>query len=180
MRQLSSRRLFLKPLRPDDLPALHDHWSEPEVRRYLWDGRAVSSENVREAIDRSARLFERHGAGLWRIEAVRTRRLIGCDGFWYFHEPPELELVLSLSPRRWGRGLAQEAAGALLDYVFKELKWMAVQASADAPNGASLKLMRRLGMRPSGERAGQFGTIEVYRITDAEWRGRVLDLGGSS
>jgi RimJ/RimL family protein N-acetyltransferase len=65
--------------------------------------------------------------------------------------------------------VAREAAGALLEYAFSELKWTVVQASADAPNSASLALMRRLGMRRTGERPGEFGVIEVYRITAAEW-----------
>jgi [ribosomal protein S5]-alanine N-acetyltransferase len=170
----------MRPLRGEDLRALHAHWTEPDVRRYLWDGRVVSSAEVREIIDTSARLFEERGAGLWGIWPVGGARLIGCGGFWYFHEPPELELVLSLARDSWGRGLGQEAAGALLDYAFGMLKWPTVQASADAPNGASLKLMHRLGMHPSGERPGEFGIIEVYRITDAEWRGRVLDAGDSA
>lgn len=180
MRELSSRRLLLTPLRSDDLRELHHHWSDPEVRRYLWDGRLVSSDEVGDVIDTSARLFEQHGAGLWRIGRVGTPRLIGCGGFWYFHEPPELELVLSLSRDSWGRGFAQEAAAALLDYVFNELKWTRVQASADSPNSASLNLMSRLGMRPTGERPGEFGTIEVYRIADADWVGHPLDAGGSA
>lgn len=170
--ELSGRRLELKAIEPDDLPALQDHWSDPDVRRYLWDGRTVSEKQVREAIETSARLFEELGAGLWGIRSAGTPRLVGCAGFWYFHEPPELELVLSLSPQLWGRGLGQEAAGALLDYAFDELRWPVVQASADAPNAASLKLMNRLGMRRSGERPGEFGTTEVYRVTDAVWRRR--------
>jgi [ribosomal protein S5]-alanine N-acetyltransferase len=170
----------MKPLSAEDLPALHAHWTDPDVLRYLWDGRVVSSAEVREMIDTSARLFDERGAGLWGIWPVGAPRLIGCGGFWYFHEPPELELVLSLSRDSWGRGLGREAAGAFLDYAFSALKWTTVQASADAPNGASLALMDRLGMHPSGERPGEFGTIEVYRITDAEWHGRVLDTGRSA
>lgn len=170
----------MTPLRAGDLRALHAHWTEPDVRRYLWDGRVISSAEVREIIDTSARLFDERGAGLWGIWLVDSPGLLGCGGFWYFHEPPELELVLSLSRHGWGRGLGQEAAGALLDRAFDVLQWTTVQASADAPNGASLQLMHRLGMRPAGERPGEFGTIEVYRITDAEWRGRVLDAGRSA
>jgi [ribosomal protein S5]-alanine N-acetyltransferase len=168
MNDLSTRRLILEPLTPDDLPALHGHWTEPDVRRYLWDGRVVAAEEVRDVIATSARLFEERGAGLWGIRPAGSSRLIGCAGFWYFHEPPEFELVLSLSRTSWGRGLATEAAGALLDHAFRDLNWPAVQASTDAPNAASL--MRRLGMRHTGQRPGEFGSIEVYRITAAAWQ----------
>jgi RimJ/RimL family protein N-acetyltransferase len=96
---------------------------------------------------------------------------VGCGGFWHFHDPPELELILSISSTRWRRGYAVEAASALLDHAFDRLGWDAVQGSADAPNVASLALMRRLGMRPAGERPGEFGVIHVFRITAPEWRG---------
>lgn len=170
MDALRSRRLLLEPVTADDLGALHAHWSEPDVRRYLWDGRVVSPEEVEDAIGTSVRLFAERRVGLWRVGVPGEAGLIGCGGFWYFHEPPELELVLSLARDRWGQGLGREAAGVFLDYAFDVLQWPAVQASADAPNAASLGLMRRLGMRRVGGRPGEFGTIEVYRITAADWR----------
>jgi RimJ/RimL family protein N-acetyltransferase len=92
------------------------------------------------------------------------RRLLGCVGFWHFHDPPELELVVSLSPDWWGRGLAREACAALIRYAFDDLAWDFVQAAADDPNVASIALMERLGMEPAGERPGEFGTIRVFRI----------------
>jgi [ribosomal protein S5]-alanine N-acetyltransferase len=162
----------LQPLRPDDLAALHAHWTEPEVRRYLWDGKVVSRAKVRDAIRTSEEMFGQHRTGLWGIRLLESAALVGCGGFWFFHEPPELELILSLTPASWGRGLATEAAGSLLAYAFDELRWPFVQASADAPNAASLKLLRRLGMRTAGERPGEFGIIQVFRITNADWRAR--------
>lgn len=177
MTEVQGRRVLLRPVTEDDVPALHGHWSGAEVRRYLWDGQVVSVERVREAVAESGRLFEREGVGLWGIRLTDEPDLVGCGGFWYFHEPPELELVLSLSPRRWGEGLARETAGVLLDYVFGELRWTTVQASADAPNDRSLRLMRAMGMRPAGKRPGEFGRIEVYRLTAAE-RAVSRDRGG--
>jgi [ribosomal protein S5]-alanine N-acetyltransferase len=166
---LRSPRLLLEPLGPDDLPALHAHWTEPAVRRFLWDGQVVSRDQVEAAIETSQELFREYGAGLWAVRLEGTEDLIGCGGFWYFHDPPELELLLSLSSACWHRGLAQETARALLAYVFDGLGWPVVQASADAPNTASLRLMHRLGMKRAGERPGAFGTIEVYQMTATAW-----------
>lgn len=169
-------RLVLSPLRPHDLEALHAHWTEPEVREYLWDGRVVSTDEVGDVIGVSDRLFEEHGAGLWRVDLAATPGLVGCAGFWHFHDPPELELLLSLSRRAWGGGLAREAATALLGFVFERLGWNVVQASADAPNERSLRLLRGLGMHPAGDRPGAFGRIEVYRLGSEDWRGPGSEL----
>src|SRR5690606_25183251 len=98
--------------------------------------------------------------------------LIGCGGFWSFQEPPTLELLLSFSSDYWGRGLATEAAHRLLEHAFDELGWPLVRSAADAPNLRSIDLLRRLGMSPTGQRAGAFGTIEEFSITREEWRSR--------
>ncbi len=179
--RLRTDRLRLDPVRLEDVPDLHAHWTHPHVRRFLWDGRTISADQVREVVRTSARLFDEEGAGLW---ALRLRKpgayaapgeaaeVIGCAGFWYFHEPPERELLISLSPEAWGHGLAREGCTALFDFAFDRLGWDVVQASADAPNAASLRLLGALGMRPAGERPGFFGSILVLRITDREWNAR--------
>lgn len=175
-RRLRTDRLRLDPVRPEDVPGLRAHWTHPDVRRFLWDGRTVSVDEVREVVRTSARLFDEQGAGLWALRdrgsSVQDARPIGCAGFWFFHDPPERELLISLSPERWGRGLARESALVLFDFAFDRLGWDAVQASADAPNRASVQLLQHLGMRPAGERPGVFGVILVFRTTRAEWMNR--------
>lgn len=161
---LRSDRLALEPVSARDLDALHALWTEPGVRRFLWDGRTISRDEVAEVLETSRALFRTHGAGLWAVRAGSGGELIGCAGFWPFHDPPELELLLSLTEARWGRGLGREAARALIDFAFGELGWDRVQASADEPNQASLALIRSLGMAPAGHRPGEFGRIEVFRL----------------
>lgn len=167
--ELWTERLQLRPVRPADAAALHRHWTEPGVRRYLWDGQLVTRAEVREAIRTSSMLFERDGAGLWLIRARDRRGVLGCGGFWWFHEPPQRELVLSLSAAHQGKGYAAEAGEALLAHAFAGLGWVEVQGSTDAPNEASLRLMRRLGMRWRGRSPGPFGTTETYAIDRAAW-----------
>jgi RimJ/RimL family protein N-acetyltransferase len=172
VRRLETLRLSLEPVVAEDQTGLRAHWMQPGVRRYLWDGNVVTEEEVRKMIESSARQFEGLGVGLWAVRESGAPGLIGCAGFWYFHEPPELELVYSLSEAYWGRGLGRECVSALIQHVFDDLDWTSVQASADAPNAASLQLMRALGMQPFGRRPGAFGAIEVFRMTRREWRTR--------
>ena len=72
--------------------------------------------------------------------------LIGFCGFWFFHEPPKLELLYGISPAHWHKGLATEAARAMMNYGFKELSFQRIEASTDAANLASFKVMERAGM----------------------------------
>ena len=59
----------------------------------------------------------------------------------------ELEIGYALISSQQGRGYALEAAQALLDHAFNELQVRRVFAGTNRSNSASMRLMRRLGMR---------------------------------
>jgi RimJ/RimL family protein N-acetyltransferase len=81
-----------------------------------------------------------------------------------------VELLYSLEPAHWGRGLATEAAARLLDHGFGTLGLARIIARADTPNLASQRVMQRLGMR--FERDMELnGLPHVQYTLDAEtWR----------
>jgi len=53
--EIETARLTLRPLASEDLDAIHRVWTDPEVRRYLWDGEEVSREVAVGVISESAR-----------------------------------------------------------------------------------------------------------------------------
>jgi len=142
---LTSARLRLRPIAQHDQGVLHQHWTAPDVRRFLWDDEMIGGSLVADMIVESERLFEAHGYGLWAICPADNDDLIGCAGFWTFHEPPRLELVVSLNPDQWGHGLATAAARLLIGYSFTTLDMDTILVSTDAPNAASVRLLDRLG-----------------------------------
>lgn len=147
-RVVLTRRLRLRPLEPADRDALHDLWTTPEVRRYLFDDEIVSRERVALEIEGSGTTFARSGWGLW---AVLPREdpspLIGFCGYREFYDPPQVQLLYGLDPRWWGRGLATEAARAMIRYGFEELGMERIVAATDAPHQASVRVMERCGLR---------------------------------
>jgi RimJ/RimL family protein N-acetyltransferase len=60
---------------------------------------------------------------------------------------PEVGLYWAIAPSHRGRGLATEAARALVDFAFRELRLRRVVALTDGSNAPSIAVMRRLGMR---------------------------------
>jgi ribosomal-protein-alanine N-acetyltransferase len=58
---LYTARLVLRPCGEADRELLHHHWMEPDVRRYLWDGRSVGPDIVQEFIAASLRSSAAHG-----------------------------------------------------------------------------------------------------------------------
>ena len=145
-RLLVTGRLRLRPLVSDDLDVLHSLWTGPEVRAFLWDGAIISRERTAGVIASSEVDFATHGFGLWAVLPREEDTLIGFCGLRRFGEPPEVEILYGLFPMYWGRGLATEAASAMLRHGFDELGLKKIFARADAPNAASIRVMEKTGM----------------------------------
>jgi ribosomal-protein-alanine N-acetyltransferase len=159
--QLESPRLSLQPLAPADRDELLALFNHPGVRRYLLDDKLVWIEWVDEAIRKSLRLFASAGCGLWAARRKGVADIIGFAGYGFLYEPPELQLLYGLHPGGWGRGLATEAARAVVAHAFHDLGFDEIIASADAPNEASIRVMQRLGMR-FNRRVAKCGRDTIY------------------
>jgi [ribosomal protein S5]-alanine N-acetyltransferase len=142
---LETDRLSLRPLAPRDAEALHALWTDTDVRRYLWDGESVPFEQTAAVIGESARLFATEGRGLWGAWTRDGHALCGFGGFWYFRDPPELELLYGLHRAYWGHGYATEIARTVVEFGFTRVAMAEVRASTDGPNVASVRVLERLG-----------------------------------
>ncbi|GBD25020.1 hypothetical protein HRbin30_00334 [bacterium HR30] len=145
--QRQTARLVLRPVNAGDIEELHQIWIAPGVRRFLFDGQVLEWSQASRMIEQSCNLYEREGTGLWLARHRTDKEAIGFAGFWYFREPPELELLYGVAETYWGQGYATEAATAVLRYGVEVLGIRRIVASADAGNRASIRVMEKLGMR---------------------------------
>jgi uncharacterized protein YciI len=65
---LKSGRLILRPVRPEDHAGLHALFTQPGVRRFVFDDEIISSEQTTEIIRTSVELFRTQQFGLWLAE----------------------------------------------------------------------------------------------------------------
>jgi RimJ/RimL family protein N-acetyltransferase len=163
---LRTPRLVLTPLRIADEPALHAHWNDPDVRRYLWDDRPVAAETVAEVVAASREHFASRGYGLFGLRPPDVAALMGVAGLRPITvDDAELgELLYSLVPAVWGRGLATEAARACLRLAFDRCGLARVVAGVDVPNVASRRVLERLGMRPLRDLRLPTGTFPYWQL----------------
>jgi ribosomal-protein-alanine N-acetyltransferase len=169
---LSTERLVLRPVTADDHAALLAHWTEPDVRRFLFDGAALSAGEVTETIAESIRDFAASGYGIWLIEpgsgpgsgTGSGAGLVGTAGLRPLEESG-LEIFYSLAPGAWGRGYATEAARAVVEYGLGALGPPEVLAEVDEGNAASVAVVKRLGMTPYAVVPGALGPMTRYRTT---------------
>jgi ribosomal-protein-alanine N-acetyltransferase len=163
--ELKTSRCTLRPIGSADLDRLHEIWTSPGVRRFLWDDEIIPLSQARLALEQSERLFRDRAHGLWGIWLPDQPALIGFAGLWPFRDPPDIELVYGLAESHWGRGYATEAARAILEYCFDVLDMPAVRASTDAGNAASTRVLDRLGFH--FERRATIGGLDTvfYELT---------------
>ena len=171
---LRSPRLLLAPLEDRDLNALHAHWNDPQVARFLWDANPVPLQTVGEVIARSTQTFQTSGWGLWSLRLTADSPLIGVCGLSPFEHGDGVELLYSLTPSRHSQGLATEAATAVLTYAFDTLALLEVIATTDDDNTPSLRLLTRLGATPAPRIRVGPNTYPCFTIRPRYGRSRPL------
>lgn len=170
---LDTPRLRLAPVLPRDTRAMHQLWTDPDVRRYLWDDRVIPLETAAAATSASARDFAARRFGLWSIHLRGDPT--GVAGFCGLRSDGiggEPELLFGLLPACRGQGFALEASRAVLRHAFQALGLARVWAATDAPNEKSAQTLAALGMRL--ERRGDHRGLDTlfYSVTPDQvvWR----------
>lgn len=162
---IQTARLLLRPVSRDDEAGLHRLWNDPLVRRYLWDRHPVPRDIVVKHIERSRRSFKEYGFGHFTVSpATAPSRTIGFAGLVPRKKLGFVELYYGLLPSYWGKGLATEAARAVLQFGFEEIGLPEIVAGSDLPNTPSFRVMKRLGMTYAGERRTGKLPVKYYRI----------------
>jgi RimJ/RimL family protein N-acetyltransferase len=82
----------------------------------------------------------------------------------------EVGLYWALDPAWRGRGFATEAARALVDFAFERLGVERLVATAEHADGASIAVMRRLGMRIERNPSAEPASLQTVGILPRERR----------
>jgi RimJ/RimL family protein N-acetyltransferase len=187
---IRTRRLVLRPLRPDDLDDVHAYQSLEEVCKYLlFEPR--SRDEVATKLERyaTARRLAADGdflqLGLVLADPAGRNadgdsgRVIG-DSYFTIASIEHLrgEIGWSIHPDFAGQGYAAEAANAVLGLAFDTMGLHRVFAELDPRNAASIALCKRLGMREEAYFVeemmfkGAWADTGIYAILESEWRAR--------
>lgn len=146
---LRGAEVTLRWLTAEDVDAMYEIFSDPEVARFL----AIPLQRSREETERFlASIHEGYRTGSlyqWGIE--RAGRLIGTctlGGIDWENRRAEIGFVLGRSA--WGQGLMAGALPPLIDHAFGDLGLHRIEADVDPRNGASLRLLEKIGFRREG------------------------------
>ena len=147
---LETERLVIRPMREEDAAPLHEVWGDPETMRYI---PSEPDETVEESLARVRRHMHRYeetGLALWALDERATGEVVGvCGLFPVEGKGPDVEVAYHIARRHWGRGIATEAAGACVAAGLAA-GLPRILAFAYPANGASIRVMEKIGLRSDG------------------------------
>ena len=167
---IETDRLRLRMFRPDDLNDLAALLRDPEVMRYVEDGKPKDRAVAEKALHSIIAHWQRHGFGRWAVEEKASGEFVGLGGLRSLFGTPEV--VYHLAKAHWGKGFATELAHASLSFGFNEHRFARIVALAKPENAASIRVMQKLGMHLEMETSYYGIEVVQYAITADEFEGK--------
>lgn len=155
MFELETKRLLLIEITMDDLEAIHQLHSIPEVDEFNTLGIPKTIKDT-EKIIRSgieAQLKKPRDSYTWKVITKETGKFIGLAGFSLSNDKFKLgEIYYKLDPDYWGKGYATEIAKRLVVAGFEDFKLHKVEAGVATENWRSIRVLEKIGMKKEGLR----------------------------
>jgi RimJ/RimL family protein N-acetyltransferase len=166
---LQTERLILRSFRQEDIHGMARLFANPDFMRFslgVFTERQKTVDFIEKVMDWDRASLPSQFAVVPRDEHV----VIGYCGFHHHPEVPgEIEIGYRLHPDYWNRGLITEAACAVRDHGFADLKLPRVISLIHPENIPSRRVAEKNGMKVEKEITFRGFPTLVYAITREEW-----------
>ena len=147
---LKSERLGFSHWLRSDIGLAQGLWRDPEVNRFL--AGSFTEEQIGKRLEREIGLMRDYNVQYWPIFLLETGDHVGCGGLQPYRPEEQIyELGFHLRRAYWRRGIAEEAARAVIAFAFESLGIQTLFAGHHPENGASRRILEKLGFRYAGE-----------------------------
>lgn len=177
--ELTTERLLLRPLQPDDVDLLWPDIADSEISKYMaWEAHTDKSQTVEFVKGEIARRESGRGITWGVFMNGSFCGIFSIIGLVHSHRAltfNKAELAYWLSRRYQRQGIMTEAGRRVLQFAFQELKLHKIFVSHFSVNDASGNLIKRLGFRYVGEQIEEFQKNGVwynhknYELLDREF-----------
>ena len=148
---LETDRILLRPITYLDIEDMYKYCSVPEVSRYTTWEYHKSKDDTKGFIDFILNRYASEKVGPWGIEYKESKQLIGSCSFvnWNNH-CMRAEIGYVLSTQYWNKGIMTEVVRRIIEFSFKELELVRVEAKCHLKNVGFAKVMEKGGMKFEG------------------------------
>lgn len=173
--ELTTKRLFLRPVETEDAKAIFNYRSDAETNKYqAWIPKTIDDvdsflNKISPEIDIADTWFQ------FAIVEIKNTKIIGDVGI-HFVDGEQAELGCTLAKKYHGKGYATEALKAVMDYLFNELNKHRIIGSIDPKNVSSIELVERLSFKKVAHFKesllinGEWVDDIVYAFLKKEWK----------
>ena len=169
-RIVETDRIFLRLFCIDDIEPFAKICINPNVMRYIGDGKPVGLDIITEKIPEWIALYKKQKYGLMALVLKETDELIGFCGFinQTVDGDEYIELGYRLDEAYWGKGIATEAAVAVRDYAFNVLEIPMLISIIHHENDASKRVAKKVGMRLMKKTNFKNVSVDVFCLKKEE------------
>ena len=175
MPALTTSRLQLRLIEPSDADFILKGLSDKRVTAYY----AVhydTPEAVQEQMQFYQNLLDNQTGAWWCFSRKGDTELIGACGLNNIsREHRKGEIGFWLFPEHWGNGYIPEAAAAVLNYGFEQLKLHRIEAIVEGGNEQSGRVLQKLGFTYEGKlreceiKNGRFIDLHYYSLLATDY-----------
>jgi RimJ/RimL family protein N-acetyltransferase len=179
--EIETERLGLRQATTNDL----EDWAarifaDPDVIRFMPKRDMTPYARAERALNNYNRLWEQHKIGGWVVKDKINNQLIGSCEIEYLDETDEYELGYCYAKTYWGKGIASEAARAVVRYGFETAGLERIIAVVVPENKASWRALEHIGF--AYEKMANYYDLDVvfYMLTRDQYQAddsfyRVID-----
>ncbi len=175
--QITTDRLIIRNLIPEDISAFHAYRSDPSIT--LYQGFDVMDKKACEAfiVDQKGKLFGKPGEWVQYAVALKSENELIGDCAIKLQQPDSriVEIGMTISTEHQKKGFAKEAMSGIIKWLFSEKEIQRIQETTDAENIASIQMLKSLGFRQEGHFIeniwfnGKWGSEYQYALLKREW-----------
>ena len=167
--QLQTERLILRSFRESDVDAMVGLFANPDFMHFS-SGIFSERKKTVEFIDKVIAWDRAGEPSQFAVVPRGENAIVGYCGFFQHPEVPgEIEIGYRLHPDYWNRGLITEAARAVRNHGFADLKLPRVISLIHPENVASRRVAEKNGMQVENEITFRGFPTLVYAMTREQW-----------
>ncbi len=142
--ELTTNRLTLRQLKPDDVKAIYNLRSSKEINRLITRKTPKNLNDASEFITMIHKGFQNQKNVFWALILKETQQLIGTIVFHRISiDTNYAEIGYELNPTFHKKGFMNEAMSAVLDFGIYKMKFTVIEAFTHKNNSRSISLLKK-------------------------------------
>jgi [ribosomal protein S5]-alanine N-acetyltransferase len=147
----------------EDTEAFFRYYTDHEVGQYILATKPATLLEASKEVQYCRNLFYSKQGIYWAIAKKDNNEMMGAVGLYMNNMHHRAEITYDLGKAYWRQGIMKKAMQAVIDYAFREMKLLRIEAVTRSENTASMELLKKLGFVHEG-------TLKNYRYyNDRAW-----------